>query len=60
MKRPPLHQVPLREALQPGAVITMSPKQWDGLLEACYNDGWTLLEVDRRERPVRAFRLPSA
>ena len=40
--------------------ITMSPKQWDYLLEACYNDGWTLLEIDHREHPVRAFRLPSA
>jgi hypothetical protein len=54
-----LHPMPLSKALpiRPGTcTITMSEGQWDGLLAAAYADGWTLLEVDDRERPIRAYR----
>ncbi len=36
----------------------MSPGQWDGLLQASYNTGWTLLEIVD-EQPVRAYRKPA-
>jgi len=40
-------------------IITMSPGQWDYLLEAAYDEGATLLEVDvvnGREAFVGAYR----
>jgi len=30
--------------------------QWDALLARAYEDGWTLLELDENEVPVRAYR----
>jgi hypothetical protein len=51
-----LQAIPLDEALSRGRVVTMSRGQWDALLAAAYDAGWTLLEVDDCERPVRAFR----
>jgi hypothetical protein len=30
--------------------------QWDMLLQGAYERGWTLLELDRKERPVAAYR----
>lgn len=51
-----LRRVPLSEAWSGGRVITMSVGQWDALLSAAYERGWTLLELDERERPVRAYR----
>ena len=51
-----LRRVPLSDALGSGPVITMSVGQWDGLLAAAYEQGWTLLELDAHERPVRAYR----
>jgi hypothetical protein len=48
MKRPKLNQVPLPNPFPiPGeGYITMSPDQWDGLLKASYDSGWTLLEIE--------------
>lgn len=60
--RPPLTEVPLAEVLppRPGACsITMSVGQWDTLLQAAYEAGWVLLELDDNEFPVRAYRRPS-
>jgi len=60
MKRPVLNEIALDEAmslmLEPmSASITVSPGQWDVLLQAAYDRGWILLEVEN-ERLVRAFR----
>jgi hypothetical protein len=59
MIRPPLREIPLTEvSIDAGQVlITMSEGQWDGLLAAAYAQGYTLLELDANERPVRAYRL---
>jgi len=64
MTRRDLHPIPLDEAIaaltggQPrGRVMTMSIGQWDGMLSAAYEAGWTLLELDVDERPLRAYRL---
>jgi hypothetical protein len=54
-----LREVPLREAWppRPGELtVTMRKDQWGALLTAAYEAGATLLEVDEREQPVRAFR----
>jgi hypothetical protein len=40
----------------PAVIITMSEGQWDGLLQAAYDTGAILLELDRKERPVRAYQ----
>ena len=63
MRRPELKKVPLASALaflgKPGAgrcFITMSVGQWDRLLLEAYERGWTLLELDRKERPVAAYK----
>lgn len=61
MKRPKLNPVPLPNPFpQPGAkCITMSPGQWDGLLQAAYEMHWMLFEVeevDGEEKIVRAFK----
>ena len=59
MKRPTLHEIPLSEVrLLPGSLMfTMSPGQWDALLQAGYDQGATLLELDASERPIAAYRL---
>jgi hypothetical protein len=59
--RPKLNQVPLPFPFPvPGrCYITMSPGQWDALLQCAYDANWTLLEVDLvngEEKIVRAFR----
>jgi hypothetical protein len=45
---------------KPGVLyVTMSPGQWDRFLEAAYEDGCVLLEVEGFSAdgdPVRAFR----
>ena len=51
-----LRPIPLAETFADGRVITMSEGQWDAILAAAYNAGWTLLELDDRELPVRAYR----
>ena len=59
MKRPTLHEIPLSEVrLLPGSLMfTMSIGQWDALLQAGYDQGATLLELNADERPVAAYRL---
>lgn len=64
MTRRDLHPIPLEQAIAalagiepPARVMTMSEGQWDSLLSAAYQAGWTLLELDSHERPVRAYRL---
>lgn len=56
--RPALHEIPLAEVrLTPGSVtITMSEGQWDLLLAETYKRGYTLLELDEHERPIKAYR----
>jgi hypothetical protein len=62
MKRPVLNEISLVETMEsivagkPLAYMTMSRGQWDGLLHAAYQAGWTLLEVDGDEIPIRAYR----
>ena len=61
MKRPFLNEINLDRAMndfftKPCVVITMSRGQWDGLLEAAYESGHVLLEVDHNERPVKAYQ----
>ena len=59
MKRPKLNEIDLNKAniLSPGQVtITMSIGQWDELLEAAYENGFILLELDENEKPVKAFK----
>jgi len=34
----------------------MSVGQWDGLLQAAYNKGWTLLELNEDEKPVAGYQ----
>ena len=63
MKRPWLEKMNLNAALgqltQGGVcTITMSIGQWDGTLQAAYDVGFILLELDDNERPVRAYRKP--
>lgn len=62
MERPILNEAPLGEvisALMGGkrsVVVTMSIGQWDGFLQAAYDHGWNLLELDKNENPVQAYR----
>ncbi len=59
MTRPPLHEIPLDIALPlrlGWLYATMSIGQWDLFLQIVYQRGWTLLELDQDEKPVRAFR----
>ena len=62
MRRPALNEINLDGAMNAllggkgAAVMTMSPNQWDALLNAAYQSGWTLLELDDREQPVKAYR----
>ena len=43
----------------PGSrIITLSPGQWDAMLDEAYRRGWTLLEIVD-ELPVRAYRKPA-
>lgn len=59
MKRPELHEIDICTVLdKPSVLITMSAGQWDPLLEAAYDAGHTLLEVDENEIPARAYRRP--
>ena len=63
MRRPELNKLPLETALGNlcnavggQCAITMSVGQWDMLLQEAYEQGWTLLELDRMERPVAAYK----
>lgn len=59
MIRPLLNEIELDRLfplISAGVVVTMSEGQWDALLEAAYDQGFILLELDDHERPVRAYR----
>jgi hypothetical protein len=62
VKKPILNEISLIEVIEakqagkPLAIMTMSRGQWDQLLQGAYYAGWTLLEVDADEIPVKAYR----
>ncbi len=57
MKRPKLNEVPLSTITdKPTLLVTMSTGQWDRFLQAAYDAGATLLELDENEIPARAYR----
>lgn len=58
-KRPHLQTLPMAEVkIGPGSrLITLSPGQWDPMLDEAYSRGWILLEIVD-EIPTRAYRLP--
>jgi hypothetical protein len=61
--RPKLNEIPIPQDLfAPGTVtITVSPGQWDGIVQAAYEMGHLLLEievVDGEEKIARAYRRP--
>ncbi len=62
MKRPELNEIPLHSAIAKlldgggGLAITMSPGQWDALLDEGYNRNALLLEIDQNEQPVKAYQ----
>lgn len=64
MRRPELNQVPLSSTMfgtgKPSVNITMSQGQWDGFLQAAYETGHNLIELDDNEIPVRAYRRLSS
>jgi hypothetical protein len=66
MKQPALNEIDLDEVMKnlltgkPCVVITMSRGQWDKLLDSAYTSGHILLELDRNEKPVRAYRRASS
>ena len=58
-----LRPIPLSEALPirgARAYITMSDDQWDFIHAIAYKAGFILLELDRRERVVRAYQREEA
>ena len=56
---PGLNEIPMNKIFDGSVVIiTMSTGQWDGSLEAAYDYGHTLLELDENEIPVKAYRKP--
>lgn len=64
MRRPDLVKYSLEGVMLDMAIgghcaITMSPGQWDNLLQSAYDSGWILLEVDENEKPIRAYRKPN-
>ena len=63
MKRPILNEVSLADVMEsmlgggkPSVNITMSRGQWDGFLQAAYDAGHNLIEMDNNEIPGRAYR----
>ena len=60
MKRPKLTEVRMSRIKESRLVITMSPGQWDALLDEGYNRGALLLEIDQEGQPVRAYQRPDA
>ena len=62
MSKPELNEISIVDALRAMSIasgqiiVTMSPGQWDALLEAAYNQGAVLLELDDDEDPRRAYR----
>ena len=62
MKRPDLNEVSLDDSMNsllsgnPSVNITMNQGQWDDFLALSYERGFVLIELDRKERPVKAYR----
>jgi hypothetical protein len=60
MNRPELRSVAIPNLFlkpEPGTrYITMSPGQWDGVLQSAYDKGWTLVEIDGEGKPLQAFK----
>ena len=62
MKRPVLNKVSLGDVVngllggKPSVTVTMSQGQWDRFLQAAYDAGHNLIEVDDNEMPVKAYR----
>ena len=56
MTRPKLTEVSMSQIKESRMVITMSPGQWDALLDEGYNRGALLLEIDQSEQPVKAYQ----
>jgi hypothetical protein len=57
-KRPALRQIPLARVWPPRAgrcYVTMGRGQWDGILQAAYDVGYVLIELDGDEQPVGAY-----
>lgn len=60
--KPILNEIPLQDAMQKifggggRFIITMSPGQWDALLDEGYKRGALLLELDGNEMPARAYQ----
>lgn len=62
MIRPKLDKIRLEEGFKafgrPGFVITMSVGQWDKFLEeGYYHQGATLIELDKDENPIAAYKF---
>lgn len=51
-----LRPLPLSNVLPGALIMTMGIGQWDALLARAYDDGWTLIELDENEVPIRAYR----
>jgi len=56
MIRPLLNEIELGSLTAAEVIVTMSKGQWDDLLEAAYNQGFILLELDDKERAVWAYQ----
>jgi hypothetical protein len=58
-----IREIPLEEAGKfignPDKMIVNTPQgQWGKVSETCYNSGWIVVEVDRNQKPLRAFMKP--
>jgi len=62
MERPDLNKIDMNGAMAGflggggGVTVTMSQGQWDALLQAAYDTGATLIELDENERLTAAYR----
>lgn len=62
MKRPVLNEIPLDTVMvvllsrKSSTNVTMSIGQWDRFLQAAYDAGHNLIELDKNEIPVRAYK----
>jgi Mlc titration factor MtfA (ptsG expression regulator) len=62
MTRPELNEADVKAAVSdmlngvPNWYCTMSVGQWDAFLQAAYERGAVLIELDDAERPIRAYR----
>ena len=62
MKRPILNEVSLNDVMssllnaKPSVNITMSAGQWDSFLQAAYDAGLNLIEMDYKDLSIKAYR----